>query len=612
VNGFKIPDDLKEKSAFLNKFKFVQHQPPAARNWDTPKKHKKSSSDTKKSPSSSSSSSSTSSSSKGNSEVQCERLAETYHIYTEKESLKSKKEVVYNVTLNMTDVAMGINSYYIIQLLELNEDQSDDEETSRYVIYRKWGRVGTDRGSDMKESFDDLKKAKSKFEWAFEEKTGNKWADKDTNFVKKPGKYFLVEIDYKTDVAALSNPSLNLSSINSKLPKPLQELIGLIFDVKVMEKTLADLNFDAEKTPLGMLSKAQIDKGFAILTKIQNELDSKDSNKTTLRDLSNQFYTVIPHNFGKSGGAVIKDKKLLTEKIEMLDTLSQIQIAYALLSSSGASVAAGSLVDPLEVNYKKLNTKLEALPHNSKEFKMVETFINNTATHPSSYSSYKSLELLEVFEVEREGERERYEKLTRKEDIGNEMLLIHGSRVTNFVGILSQGLKIAPPDVPASGYLFGKGLYFADMFAKSANYCRATKTSETGLLLLAQVALGSIYETLSPKYMDKPPTGYDSTQGVGELYPDPAQSIKLPHKKKEVKVKEEDKSSSKNKKGKGKGKEAESDEDEDDDDNEEKDITVPLGTPLKKKAQGLKFNEFIVYNENQVYNRFLVKVKFNF
>ena len=44
------------------------------------------------------------------------------------------------------------------------------------------------------------------------------------------------------------------------------------------------------------------------------------------------------------------------------------------------------------------------------------------------------------------------------------MLLVHGSRLTNFVGILSKGLKIAPPDVPASGYLFGKGLLFQYLF----------------------------------------------------------------------------------------------------------------------------------------------------
>jgi poly [ADP-ribose] polymerase len=55
------------------------------------------------------------------------------------------------------------------------------------------------------------------------------------------------------------------------------------------------------------------------------------------------------------------------------------------------------------------------------------------------------------------------------------MLLWHGSRLTNFVGILSQGLRIAPPEAPVTGYMFGKGVYFADMVTKSANYCFSSK-----------------------------------------------------------------------------------------------------------------------------------------
>ena len=50
-------------------------------------------------------------------------------------------------------------------------------------------------------------------------------------------------------------------------------------------------------------------------------------------------------------------------------------------------------------------------------------------------------------------------------------LLWHGSRTENYVGILSEGLRIATPDAPVSGYMFGKGLYFADVPSKSANYC---------------------------------------------------------------------------------------------------------------------------------------------
>jgi len=70
------------------------------------------------------------------------------------------------------------------------------------------------------------------------------------------------------------------------------------------------------------------------------------------------------------------------------------------------------------------------------------------------------------------------------------MLLWHGSRLTNFVGILSQGLRIAPPEAPVSGYMFGKGVYFADMASKSANYCFTNHQNNTGILLLCEVALG--------------------------------------------------------------------------------------------------------------------------
>lgn len=65
--------------------------------------------------------------------------------------------------------------------------------------------------------------------------------------------------------------------------------------------------------------------------------------------------------------------------------------------------------------------------------------------------------------------------------------------MTNYVGILSEGLKIAPPDAPSTGYMFGKGLYFADVCSKSAGYCHASVDNSTGYVLLCEVALGSSY-----------------------------------------------------------------------------------------------------------------------
>lgn len=51
----------------------------------------------------------------------------------------------------------------------------------------------------------------------------------------------------------------------------------------------------------------------------------------------------------------------------------------------------------------------------------------------------------QIFKVKREGEYQRYRPF---EELPNRQLLWHGSRATNYAGILSQGLRIAPPEAP--------------------------------------------------------------------------------------------------------------------------------------------------------------------
>ena len=127
--------------------------------------------------------------------------------------------------------------------------------------------------------------------------------------------------------------------------------------------------------------------------------------------------------------------------------------------------------------------------------------------------------------VDREGERPRFET---KKHIGNRKLLWHGSRLTNFAGILSQGLRIAPPEAPASGYRFGKGLYFADIMTLSSMYCRTSPSSPVGFMLLCDTALGKTYEAPRDQYMDKAPAGFDSTWALGTVEPDPKGDVKHP------------------------------------------------------------------------------------
>lgn len=77
----------------------------------------------------------------------------------------------------------------------------------------------------------------------------------------------------------------------------------------------------------------------------------------------------------------------------------------------------------------------------------------------------------------------------------NHFLLFHGSALFNFIGILSQGLRIAPPEAPVTGYMFGKGVYFADMFDKSFAYAaRGFNQQDSYLMLMCEVVLGKSKE----------------------------------------------------------------------------------------------------------------------
>lgn len=67
------------------------------------------------------------------------------------------------------------------------------------------------------------------------------------------------------------------------------------------------------------------------------------------------------------------------------------------------------------------------------------------------------LTVQDIFRIRRSVEEERWQKDGwDKIPNSSRRLLWHGSRSTNFAGILSQGLRIAPPEAPVNGYMFDK------------------------------------------------------------------------------------------------------------------------------------------------------------
>lgn len=103
-------------------------------------------------------------------------------------------------------------------------------------------------------------------------------------------------------------------------------------------------------------------------------------------------------------------------------------------------------------NYKKLGCSIKTMDKKGADYKLLNEYFNQTK------GGNQKVKIGDIYEVVRPNEQREFNT-----KIGNNMLLWHGSRVSNFVGILSQGLRIAPPEAPASGYNFGKGIYLADM-----------------------------------------------------------------------------------------------------------------------------------------------------
>lgn len=466
---------------------------------------------------------------------------------------------VYDVMLNQTNLQFNNNKYYLIQLLE-------DDAQRNFSVWMRWGRVGKMGQHNLVACSGDLNKAKEIFQKKFLDKTKNNWEDRE-KFKKVPGKYDMVQMDYTTNTQNEEETKKEESlksplKPESQLDLRIQELIKLICNVQAMEEMMIEMKYDTKKAPLGKLTVAQIKAGYQSLKKIEDCIRAGQQGRA-LVEACNEFYTRIPHDFGLRSPPLIRTEKELSDKIQLLEALGDIEIAIKLVKTELQSPE-----HPLDQHYKKLHCALHPLDHTSYEFKIISQYLQST--HAPTHSDY-TMTLLDVFEVEKEGEKEAF-----KEDLHNRMLLWHGSRLSNWVGILSHGLQIAPPEAPITGYMFGKGIYFADMSSKSANYCFASRLKDIGLLLLSEVALGQCNELLEANpEAEGLLQGKHSTKGLGKMAPNPASFVTL------------------------------------------NGSTVPLGPAhdtgiLNPDGYTLNYNEFIVYNPNQVRMRYLLKVKFNF
>jgi Poly(ADP-ribose) polymerase catalytic domain len=132
----------------------------------------------------------------------------------------------------------------------------------------------------------------------------------------------------------------------------------------------------------------------------------------------------------------LDDLTVLQEKYDMCDTLIHMAYINKKLDEEGAiGVGTGLVPHPVDLVYAKLEAVLELLEEGTSEFQVLSQYFETTK---DALAAHK---LQNIWRVR------RYEEdaiLDRHKQVGNRMLLWHGTRIEHVAAILAKGLRILP------------------------------------------------------------------------------------------------------------------------------------------------------------------------
>lgn len=411
-------------------------------------------------------------------------------LYTEDLDYK----VLKKHSLNFFDVVKNSNKFYTLELHCCD---------GYYKIFTDYGRLGVS-STKQERTTDSLYVAESEYEKILKSKLKKGYKEVDLA-QSNTGSTKAKEIIDITKVQ-VSKSKKKLTTKKTDLKKAIQEFVVQIYkEAELQLNHFAVGEFNSKNTsPLGKLTKTQIQKGRTILQDISNIINKK-GNVTVQEviDLSNEYYVNIPKAFGLKMSiedVAIRSLREINEQLDILkfyeDSLRMEDVLYN---------------DNIQEQYESLKCDINVLAKNSKLYKELVEYVKKSQSKHHNVD----LHVKRIFTVK--------QKNSPKFDdsVGNKKLLFHGTRSANLPGILSTHIKLPTQlkGVYITGAMFGPGIYFADQSTKSSQYSCSrfggrTNKYDTAFLLVSEVALGKIKEEKRTKYHYNAPRGYHSVKGV--------------------------------------------------------------------------------------------------
>ena len=425
----------------------------------------------------------------------CGLKINNYYVYSDDNGC------LYNINLSKVDIKKNLYGkfvYYHIQLLV-------NEKRNIYNLITRWGRFG-DSGQYQNTPFTDLNEAIKEFNKIFSSKTKNNWEEIKNNlnlFEKKENKYELLKLtnekpeinnimDYFNE--ELKKIKIKIDNNNKSINPNTKELILYIIQESFVQNLERYNDDDKKKFNVLYFSKESLDKGLKILNELADlndklidleekikgekiyEKNLKDENSNynknkreykevsqKILQLSNSYYEIIPFNEERNYEIhPINDDLIIKREVNKIISYNYIEDTLKLFLSS---LYFNKAIDPINYIYKSLNKKIIPLNLNLESKDNKDAKIVKILLHYIRLYDTKKVFISNIFEIFDKNENDL------GDDIQRRILLFHGTKAQNLLGILSKGLLIAPIEAKFTGNKYGNGIYLADSFWKAYNYC---------------------------------------------------------------------------------------------------------------------------------------------
>jgi hypothetical protein len=385
-----------------------------------------------------------------------------------------------------------------------------------YVLWTRYGTLG-ETGMFQKTPFQTRDACTREFEKVFKQKSGNTWASR-REFQPIRGKYALLTglaaltaSDEQLQMLSKVNPmSLPAAPVPDAAPAPVGVLFRLLTDTAPLVSSLHVGGYRDRcfQLPFGVASTKALGEAKATLERIavqvtqleqlqqisttaemQKSIAEQEAVRKELKELSDTFYTLIPAARRWGSAVRIDSREFLASASEELNELTQQNTAAKIILGAYAHRRE---VLPWDYMLRATQTKIVPVAASDPAFEMLKTYAGFSLGEAN-------FRVAAVFRLERVGEADAFAPYMARPQ---RTLLWHGTRSCNVLGILRNGLQVAPLEAQHAGQAFGKGVYFADAAVKSLNYAQESSgnpnTKAHRVLFAAEVFVGKAGNLSNP------------------------------------------------------------------------------------------------------------------